>query len=89
MKPKPDLLGKGAPARRSPSALSCVGRVVPIRVFVDGAEVLSRIDMLDNLPPDELYTVEVLGGGRWIRAYTNWFMDTVSEVASWSADAFL
>jgi hypothetical protein len=55
------------------------GRVIPVRVFIDGASIISGIDVLASLPPDELYVLEVIGGGSVIRAYTTWFMETVAS----------
>lgn len=55
------------------------GRPTPVQVFIDGASIIGGLDMLASIPPYELYTVEVIGGGRAVRIYTNWFMETVAE----------
>jgi hypothetical protein len=53
------------------------GRSTPVRVYVDGIRLLGGLDVLASYHPEEIHTLEVIGGGRWIRAYTNWFVENV------------
>lgn len=55
------------------------GRATEVQVYVDGARVVGGLDLLASYPPDEIYTAEVIGGGRVIRVYTTWFMETIAE----------
>ena len=64
------------------------GRQMRVSVFVDGASLLGGIDVLDRLRPEELYYLEVLGGGRTIRAYTTWYMETVASGRRMPAEFF-
>lgn len=92
-----DLITQRSGLRRAPcyrpfAMTPCAyvrGRVVPVRVVVDGAPMLSGLDLLETLPPEELYTVEVYAGGREIHAYTTWFVKSVARGRPLPPDPFL
>ncbi|MQA89083.1 MAG: hypothetical protein GEU90_02430 [Gemmatimonas sp.] len=55
------------------------GRPTEVQVYVDGARIIGGLDYLGSLRPEELYVLEVVGGGRVIRAYSNWYMETIAR----------
>lgn len=55
------------------------GRTVAPSVYVDEAPVFAGMEYLDAMQPHELYLVEVYGGGRHIRAYTQQFMERAAR----------
>lgn len=55
------------------------GRAMPVEVYLDGARVVGGLDVLSAYRPEEMYAVEVLAGGRAIRAFTTWYVETVAE----------
>jgi hypothetical protein len=67
----------------SPVAISpCAyvrGRRTEVQVYLDGARLVGGLDVLAAVRPEELYTLEVIGGGRSVRAYTTWFMETIAK----------
>lgn len=64
------------------------GRPVEVQVVVDGTRLVAGLDVLATLRPDELHTLEVIGGGRLVRAYTNWFVES-GAYGRHMPDAFL
>lgn len=55
------------------------GRIVAPSVYVDEAPVFAGMEYLDAMEPHELYLVEVYGGGRHIRVYTQQFMERAAR----------
>ena len=68
----------GNPMAMNPCAL-VRGRIAPVQVYVDGAAVVGGGALLAAYRPDEIYNLEVIGGGRAVRLYTNWFVETVAR----------
>lgn len=68
------------PSRVAMTACAWVrGRPTEVQVYVDGARVVGGVEMLAAYRPEELYSIEVIAGGRAIRTYTNWFVETVAR----------
>jgi hypothetical protein len=68
---------------RSAYGDNCVlvrGRAVEPSVWVDEAPIIAGLEYLDDIPPYELYMVEVYGTGRHIRAYTSGFMERSAKI---------
>lgn len=67
----------------SPLAMSpCAyvrGRSIQVQVYLDGARMVGGLDVLASIRPEELYALEVVGGGSSVRAYTTWFMETIAD----------
>lgn len=55
------------------------GRVRRVAVYIDDMPAPGGLDHLAAYPPHDLYMVEVYGGGRHIRAYTNWYMSLAAK----------
>lgn len=55
------------------------GRMVEPSVWIDESPVLGGLDYLQMFQPHELYMVEVYGGGRHIRVYTNHYMERAAN----------
>jgi hypothetical protein len=53
------------------------GSVQEVSVVID--ERNGSLAELSMVRPDEVYEVEIYGGGRQIRVYTNWFMGLVAS----------
>lgn len=53
------------------------GGVQQLSVVID--ERTGSLGELSLLRPDEVYELEIYGGGRQIRVYTNWFMELVAS----------
>jgi hypothetical protein len=61
---------------------SCIwhrGRPAQASVMVDERLSLGGLDELRMYRPEELFMVEIYGGGRHIRIYTNWYMEMAVE----------
>lgn len=66
------------PCRGTHSESQCAlvrGRVGPVSVYVDEMPFLDGLAYLRMLQPYELHRVEVYGGGRHIRVYTEGFLE--------------
>lgn len=55
------------------------GRPVEVQVILDGARLVGGLDVLAAVRPEELYTLEIIGGGRAIRAYTTWYAESIAK----------
>ncbi|HET6764496.1 MAG TPA: carboxypeptidase regulatory-like domain-containing protein [Longimicrobiaceae bacterium] len=56
---------------------SCIrsrGMEVQPMVYIDERRSIAGLDELGAYSPQEIYMVEIYGGGREVRVYTNWFM---------------
>jgi hypothetical protein len=61
---------------------SCVrsrGTTVQPVVIIDERPAFGGMEELISYSPQELYMVEIYGGGRQIRVYTNWFMQLAAH----------
>lgn len=66
------------PCLERASVASCAyvrGRPTPVVVYIDDVLVFGGLEYLDTYRPDEVYLVEVYGGGRHVRVYTNWYVE--------------
>lgn len=52
------------------------GQSVQPTVYIDEHPAIGGLSELETLRPDELYAIEVYQGGRHIRAYTTWWVET-------------
>jgi hypothetical protein len=69
--------GTGSVGNLSAAGDLCVmsrGRVSPVGVCID--EMRSPPEALAAYPPQDIYAIESYDGGRSIRVYTNWFVET-------------
>lgn len=55
------------------------GRTTPVEVYLDGSRIIGGLEVLAAYRPEEIYTLEVVGGGRAVRAYTHWYMETIAR----------
>lgn len=55
------------------------GRPTEVQVYVDGARIVAGLDVLATYRPEELYSLDVISGGRAILAYTNWYVESVAR----------
>lgn len=53
------------------------GRMMPVNVYIDEMPTFGGISELETYRPQELYLIEVYGGGSQIRIYTTRFMDRI------------
>lgn len=72
---------EGALLNRTPCGIGgrqiCIwsrGRAIAPQVYIDDRQ--TYLEELDTYPPRELYAIEVYGGGRQIRAYTLWWVES-------------
>jgi hypothetical protein len=56
------------------------GRIVEPTVYIDEVPFPGGLAYLDTFAPWEFHMIEVYGGGRHIRAYTNQFMERAAEI---------
>lgn len=56
------------------------GRIVEPTVYIDEVPFPGGLVYLDTFAPWEFHMIEVYGGGRHIRAYTNQFMERAAEI---------
>lgn len=52
------------------------GRSVRPTVYIDERPAFAGLSELEMYRPDELYAIEVYQGGRHVRAYTTWWVET-------------
>ena len=57
------------------TCVSSRGGTAQPMVYIDEHPSIAGLDELEAYNPDEIYMVEVYGGGRQVRVYTNWFME--------------
>ena len=65
---------------RSAFASMCTfrrGRLTPVQVYIDEMPTLGGLAELESYRPQELFLLEVYGGGSQIRIYTTHFMDRI------------
>jgi hypothetical protein len=55
------------------------GRPEPVRVYIDDMPTVGGLDHLAMYRPHELFLIEVVSGGRQVRAYTNWYMEQAAK----------
>ena len=55
------------------------GRPYEVRVYLDDALMAGGLQILSMFRPDELFLLDVHSGGRSIRAYTHWYVQTVAQ----------
>jgi hypothetical protein len=73
----PARAGTGSVGNLSAAGDLCVmsrGRVSPVGVCID--EMKASPEVLAVYPPQDIYAIEAYDGGRSIRVYTNWFVET-------------
>ncbi len=78
----PCSVGLGASASLLSGPGNCArvrGRVQPVTLCIDEVPSLGGLFQLASIPPQELNMVEVYGGGRMVRVYTQAFMEQVSR----------
>lgn len=70
--------GIGLSLSRPYSSSTCVssrGGTAQPTVYIDEHPSIAGLDELEMYNPEEIYMVEIYGGGRQVRVYTNWFME--------------
>jgi carboxypeptidase family protein len=65
--------------RGSARCVRARGHTVRPSVYVDEAPAFGGLEQLLEYRPQDLYMVEVYGGGTHIRVYTTWFMDSAAR----------
>lgn len=55
------------------------GRPTQVMVYVDGSRILAGLDILNSLRPEEVYLLEVYGGGRAVQVFTNWYIERAAQ----------
>jgi hypothetical protein len=65
------------------------GTTTPPAVFIDERRAMGGLDELTGYLAHEIYRIEAIGGGRHIRVYTNFFMETIATQAGYRPNALL
>ena len=55
------------------------GRMTPVQVYIDETPTFGGLAELESYRPQELFLIEVYGGGSQIRIYTTRFMDRIAR----------
>jgi hypothetical protein len=55
------------------------GEAQPVAVHIDDRISFAGLDELETYQPQELYMIEIYGGGRFVRAYTTRYMEYVTQ----------
>ena len=67
---------------RSAFASMCTfrrGRLTPVQVYIDEMPTFGGVAELESYRPQELFLLEVYGGGTQVRIYTTYFMDRIAK----------
>ena len=72
LRPVPCVMGTNVCARVQ-------GRAVRVRVYIDENFVAGGLAALETYRPQDIYLVEVYGGGSMVRVYTNRYMERVAR----------
>jgi hypothetical protein len=63
------------------------GTTTPPAVFIDERHAMGGLEELTSYLTHEIYRIEAIGGGRHIRVYTNFFMESIASQASYRPNA--